>query len=99
MVDDSILPITNDIFTSEAFNQYNGDDDCEGPADDAASTAGSEVALDENHLEMNLEYEMDPHSESDFDHELYEDIGLALVDSDDSSLLPWQDGVTYTEAQ
>ena len=88
---DSILQIPNGLFTSEAFNQHTGDDDDEGPAEDAASTAGSDVALDENHLEKNFEYEMDPHSESDFDHELYDDDGLPLVDGDNSSLLPWQD--------
>ena len=56
-VDDSILPIPNDMFTSEAFKQYSGDDYCEGPADDAASAAVSEVALDQNHLEKNFEYD------------------------------------------
>ena len=43
---------------------------------------------------------MGPHSDSDFDHELYDDDdGLSLVDGDNSSLLLWQDGVTYTEGQ
>ena len=31
------------------------------------------MGLDEDHLEKNFEYEMEPHSESDFDHELYDD--------------------------
>ena len=49
----------------------------------------SEVGLDEDHFEKNFEYEMDPHSGSDF--ELYDGDGQPLVDNDNSSLLPWQD--------
>ena len=96
--DDSTLQIPDDLFTSEAFNQHTGDDDDE-PVEEAVSAAGSEVELGENHLEKNFEYEMDPHSDSDFDHELYDDDGLPLVDGDNSSLLPWQNGGTYTESQ
>ena len=62
--DDSVLPIPSDLFTSEAFNQYNVDDEGEGQAEDAASAGGSEVGLDEDHLEKNFDYEMDPHSDS-----------------------------------
>ena len=48
---------------------------------------------------LRFEYEMDPHSDSGFNHELYYDDGLALVDGDRAPLIPWQDGVTYTEGQ
>ena len=97
--DDSVLPIPSDLFTSEAFNQYNVDQEDEVPADEAASAGDDEVGLDDDHLEKNFDYEMDPHSDSDFDHELYDDDGQPLVDSDNSTLIPWQEGCVYSEAQ
>ena len=41
-----------------------------------------DVGLDDDHLEKKFDFEMDPHSDSDFDHELYDDDGQPLVDSD-----------------
>ena len=96
---DSVLPVPSDLFTSEAFNQYNVGEEEEAQADDAASAGDNEVGLDEDHLEKNFDFEMDPHSDSDFDHELYDDDGQPLVDSDDSTLIPWQEGCVYSEAQ
>ena len=42
---------------------------------------------------------MRPDSESDFDHEKYDDDGQPLVDEDDDPLFPWQQGVDYSEGQ
>ena len=47
--------------------------------------------MEEDHLEKNLDFEMEPHSDSDFDHELYDDDGQPLVDGDNSTLIPWQE--------
>ena len=91
-VEDSVLQIPDGMFASEAYNQYTGDDD------DPAEDNGSEAELDEDHVE-NFEYEMDPHSESDFDHELFDDDSLPLVDGDNSPFTPCQDGIVYTEGQ
>ena len=47
----------------------------------------------------NFEDEVEPNSDSDFEHEIYDDDGQPLVDGDNDPLLPWQDGVDYTEGQ
>ena len=61
-VDDSTLQIPDGMpGISEVYAQYTGDDE---PAEDHASG----VELDEDHFD-NFEYEMEPHSDSDFDHE------------------------------
>ena len=71
---------------SEVYAQYTGADD--EPAEDR----DSEAELDEN-LFDNFQYEMDPHSGSACDHELFDDDGLPLIDVDNSPLIPWQDGI------
>ena len=94
VVDDSIPQIPDGMFASEAYSEYAGEDD-----DEPAEASGSDAELDEDHLEKNFEYEMDPHSESDMYHGLYDDDGLPPVDGDNSPLTPWQDGIVYTEGQ
>ena len=41
----------------------------------------------------------EPNPDSDFDHELYDDDGQPLIDGDSAPLIPWQDGIEYTEGQ
>ena len=89
---DPTLLISSDMpGMSEIFAQATGDD---GPADDQESG----VELDEDHF-ARFEYEVEPKSDSDFDHELCDDDGQPLVDGDNDPFIPWKYGVDYTEGK
>ena len=75
---------------AEIFAQTTADD--QALDDDATG-----VELDEDHVVENFKYEVEPDSESDLDHERYEDDGQPLIDEQDEPLLPWAQGVDYTE--
>ena len=48
--DGSVLPTPSDLFTSEAFNQYNVDQEDEGPEEEVEADDDAEVGLEEDHL-------------------------------------------------
>ena len=84
--DDSTLKIPDGMLSiSEVYAQHTGDDE---PAEDR----DSEVELDEGHFD-NFQYPVKPHSDSEFDHQLYDDDGLPLIDGDNAPLIPWQYGI------
>ena len=82
----SDLPCMSEIY---------GQSTCDGVPADAPDSG---VELDEDHV-GHFEYEVESDSESDFDHEKYDDDGQPVVDEDDDPLLPWPQGVDYTEGQ
>ena len=53
--DDSVLPIPSDLFTSEAFNQYNVDQKDEGPEEEVEADDDAEVGLEKESRAKSVE--------------------------------------------